>query len=328
MSEHKPFYLKHAGFAGRSKGSAKPRYISPCGEMPPLRGVRASFRYLLKDLVYLADGAPADDIAIFTNYIVIGGGGKNTQGYKKVERGIEQGINIALTPEQFRDIAEGRLTLPEPHHTPNPSHITHESAEAAENNRQTGLFLWQSKRDLYFERYGLPIAGDSRFKISVRVAKAVEKVFEADIISVRDNPEYSDRTIDYFTAKWRIPQIIYQDCIANSITTTSPLPRWYLLVNSIDVIIGGFGLITNDFISRQDLWPWLCALYVEEPYRGHAFGAKMLEHGKREAKRLGYEKLYLCTDHIGYYEKYGWRYIGDGYSVKGEPGRIYESTAD
>jgi hypothetical protein len=57
---------------------------------------------------------------------------------------------------------------------------------------------------------------------------------------------------------------------------------------------------------------------------GYKFGAKLLKHGRAKAARLGFEKLYLCTAHVGYYEKYGWRYKCDGYGVSGEPSRIYE----
>ena len=73
-----------------------------------------------------------------------------------------------------------------------------------------------------------------------------------------------------------------------------------------DSIIGCFGLITNDFISRQDLYPWLCALFVEEHERGKQLGARMLEFGLNEADKLGYSKVYLCTSHNNFYEKYGW----------------------
>jgi GNAT superfamily N-acetyltransferase len=144
-----------------------------------------------------------------------------------------------------------------------------------------------------------------------------------EIIGIREKREYLQRAIDYFAEKWGVDRRIYEDCISNSITTPSPLPRWFLLLDQ-DEIIGSYGLITNDFISRQDLYPWFCALYVEEKYRGKKLGARLLEHGIKEAAKQGYKKLYLCTDHNGYYENYGWLYIGEGFHPWGATSRIYE----
>lgn len=146
-----------------------------------------------------------------------------------------------------------------------------------------------------------------------------------NIIAIRGHPEYLERAIDYLSSKWGIDRKIYENSISHSMTTESVLPRWYLMLHKTE-IIGTFGLIANDFISRQDLWPWLCALYLEEDYRGRKLGSKLLEHGRNEAKSLGFRKVYLCTDHTGYYEKYGWRYIGQGYGPFGES-RIYETES-
>lgn len=38
---------------------------------------------------------------------------------------------------------------------------------------------------------------------------------------------------------------------------------------------------------------------------------------------MGYGALYLTTDHDGYYEKYGWSRMEDGYNLFGERSRIY-----
>jgi GNAT superfamily N-acetyltransferase len=147
--------------------------------------------------------------------------------------------------------------------------------------------------------------------------------FMYSIVSVREYPGHLENAIDYLSSKWGVAHDVYRDCISHSITTDSPLPRWYLLTAEDDRIVGCFGLIANDFNSRQDLWPWLAALYVEESERGKELGGKMLAHGISEARRLGYNKLYLATDHIGYYEKYGFTYVGQCYGHDGEPGRIY-----
>lgn len=143
------------------------------------------------------------------------------------------------------------------------------------------------------------------------------------IISVREYPEYLEQAVDYFSSKWGVAKNIYQDCISNSLTTESPLPRWYLMMKD-ETIIGSYGLIVNDFISRQDLWPWLCAVYIEESERGKTLGSLLLAHGQRESAKLGFPMVYLNTDHVGFYEKYGWRYIGGAYGVSGEETRVYE----
>lgn len=107
---------------------------------------------------------------------------------------------------------------------------------------------------------------------------------------------------------------VYEDCITYSITTDSPFPIWNLMEDSGE-IIGCAGLISNDFISRMDLWPWICALYIDNSYRGRSLGKELLLLAKADAEKAGFNKVFLCTDHIGYYEKYGFTYIGDGYHL-------------
>ncbi|MDP4087495.1 MAG: GNAT family N-acetyltransferase [Bacillota bacterium] len=147
------------------------------------------------------------------------------------------------------------------------------------------------------------------------------------LISIKENPKFMDRAIRYFQSKWASEQsmMVYEDCLTHCTNLSNPLPQWYLLLDD-DKIIGCAGLITNDFISRMDLYPWVCALYVEKEYRGNSYGTILLDKAKKDAKEGGFNHLYLCTDHIGYYEKYGFEYIGTGYHPWGDNSRIYKTT--
>ena len=145
-----------------------------------------------------------------------------------------------------------------------------------------------------------------------------------DMISVRQAPELAPRAIAYFQRHWATAEtlMMYEDAINRSLGAINPLPQWYLLMEN-DRILGCAGLITNDFISRGELYPWLCALYVEEAQRGRGHGAKLIEHVAAETRRLGFPQLHLCTDLEGYYERSGFVYNGLGYPPWGEASRVY-----
>lgn len=148
------------------------------------------------------------------------------------------------------------------------------------------------------------------------------------VLGLREYPEWAEVGLAYIKSKWANAQSqpLYDDCIAHSLTTPSPLPRWFVLEDGGQVV-GCAGLITNDFVSRMDLYPWLCGLFVEEDFRGQALGRLLMERVRQEAAQAGFGKIYLVTDHIGYYERYGFAYVGTGYHPCGETSRIYEGSA-
>lgn len=146
------------------------------------------------------------------------------------------------------------------------------------------------------------------------------------IVNLREHPGYLEAAAAYFSSRWGIDKQIYLASMSDSISTERPIPRWYLMLRDDD-IIGGFGLIENDFMVRTDLSPWLCALYIEPCERGQQLGAKLLAHGRSEAASLGFSKVYLNTDHVGYYEKYDWRYLGLFPHQSGENTRVYAAAA-
>ena len=144
------------------------------------------------------------------------------------------------------------------------------------------------------------------------------------ILSVRQEPHYAQQAIQYFQQQWANEKsaMVYEDCIISCLNSNSLLPQWNLLFDD-ERSIGCAGLVTNDFISRMDLYPWLYALYIDEAYRGRNLGALLIALVKEDAKKSGFHHLYLATDHIGYYEHYSFAYLAHGYHPWGKSVRIY-----
>ncbi len=101
------------------------------------------------------------------------------------------------------------------------------------------------------------------------------------------------------------------------------VPEWYLCLCG-EKLIGGMGVIENDFHPRKDLAPNVCAVYTEEQWRGKGIAGQLLRFVCRDMKERGFDTLYLLTDHTGFYERYGWEFFcpvtGDG---EENPSRMY-----
>lgn len=150
------------------------------------------------------------------------------------------------------------------------------------------------------------------------------------VINIRDHPELLEPGIEYVYRTWGNVNNsnTYRDCMEHSMDGDTLLPRWYLLLDEEngDKIAGCAGLIINDFISRMDLFPWLASIHVDPAYRGNSYGGLLIVHAKEDAKAAGFQKLYLATDFVDYYEKYGFHFIGMGYHPWGDSSRIYETS--
>ena len=88
--------------------------------------------------------------------------------------------------------------------------------------------------------------------------------------------------------------------------------------------IGTVGFWRCDLISRQDLFPWLAALYVDEPARGTGLSEALQDHVIGWARERGYPELWLWSTFGGYYERFGWQYRGDALEYPDKPVRLYQ----
>ncbi|MCM1131219.1 MAG: GNAT family N-acetyltransferase [Roseburia sp.] len=96
----------------------------------------------------------------------------------------------------------------------------------------------------------------------------------------------------------------------------------YVLVEN-QKVISFCTLAQKDCIKDATLFPWIGFVYTNEDYRGYRNSKLVIDAALIQAKKLGYAKVYLATDHIGLYEKYGFKYLESRTDIYNEESRIY-----
>ena len=141
-------------------------------------------------------------------------------------------------------------------------------------------------------------------------------------ITLRDRPEMTEAAARWFHGKWGVPEEAYLACMRAYIALETEY-GWYLCLNGQE-IVGGLGVIENDFHDRKDLTPNVCAVYTEEAWRRRGIAGRLLNMAVEDMRSRGVSPVYLVTDHTGFYERYGWEFLCM-VQGEGEPGltRMY-----
>ena len=141
-------------------------------------------------------------------------------------------------------------------------------------------------------------------------------------ITLREAPERMTDAAKWFSSQWRVPKSAYLACMDAYLKNLTEY-GWYLCICD-NRIVGGLGVIENDFHDRKDLTPNICAVYTEEAHRRRGIAGCLLTMAVEDLRSKGISPVYLLTDHIGFYERYGWEFfcfaMGDG---EDEPSRVY-----
>ncbi|SUP35874.1 acetyltransferase [Vibrio owensii] len=149
------------------------------------------------------------------------------------------------------------------------------------------------------------------------------------VLNVNEYPQGVEVCIKYIHTKWGSEDnyAYFENAILHSSKKEDAIPQFYVLVTEGE-IAGCFGLIINDFVSRHDLYPWLSSLFIEPQHRGKRLSELLFNHALNAAKSMGFQSLYLTTDHDGLYEKFGWDRIEDAYDPSGYVTKVYRKSLE
>ena len=126
-------------------------------------------------------------------------------------------------------------------------------------------------------------------------------------------PQFARQVTDWLWQAFggeALPREFFASIVQHS-QTAEALPLTFIAVQG-EQLLGPIGLWRCDLLSRQDLFPWLAALYVAPAARGQGLAGQLQRHVIDYARRAGYQELYLYSPGSDFDEAACWRCTGGG----------------
>lgn len=139
-----------------------------------------------------------------------------------------------------------------------------------------------------------------------------------EIFNIKEKPEYIEEVAFLTQKEWGKHNLAEEEFDAKVIASIerikSNLENAYyckLVLVDDDVLVGFISIFEHDGDERLDLKPWYATMYVKKEFRGKGYSKLLNNAILDEARKRGFSKLYLKSDLVNYYEKFGAKYIED-----------------
>lgn len=126
-------------------------------------------------------------------------------------------------------------------------------------------------------------------------------------VTLREIPQRKEEAAAWFHEKWQVPVKAYLECMEAYLHHETEY-GWYLCLHE-QKIVGGLGVITNDFHEIRDLTPNICAVYTEKEYRSKGIAGRLLNMAVEDLRAHSISVVYVLTDHTSFYERYGFEFL-------------------
>lgn len=122
---------------------------------------------------------------------------------------------------------------------------------------------------------------------------------------------------------WGAGQFLYELLSENRLKETCGEKTEVLMVVKENELLAFCTYAERDDVQPTDLTPWVGFVYTFPEYRGNRYAGKLLAHAEELAKADSKEYVYISTNHVGLYEKYGYAFYEVQKDIEGEDTRVY-----
>ena len=112
--------------------------------------------------------------------------------------------------------------------------------------------------------------------------------------------------IEIEKGNWAAAKFLYKQLQKGGVKARYGEATRLLLLTEADELLAFCTLAEQDEIET-DLTPWIGFVYTFPKHRGSRYSQKLINHALELAKTDGHKQVYLSSNEVGLYEKYGFK---------------------
>lgn len=124
-------------------------------------------------------------------------------------------------------------------------------------------------------------------------------------------------------ADWSAAKLLYSWLTTDKLKQICGQSTEVFLLTDGDDLVSFATLAEQDEIDAPELSPWIGFGYTFPKYRGNNYIGKLINHICNTLKSDNVKKVFLSTEEIGLYEKYGFVFWKIMNNREGKPTRVY-----
>ena len=127
---------------------------------------------------------------------------------------------------------------------------------------------------------------------------------------------------------WRAAKYLYEVLAQGQLKMRYGESTRLLLLVEADTLFAFCTLAERDEIAEEEteagMKPWIGFVYTYPEHRGNRYSEKLIQHACAFAEKDGYEKVYVSSNEVGLYEKYGFVFLKVLHTVWDEETQVFE----
>lgn len=149
-----------------------------------------------------------------------------------------------------------------------------------------------------------------------------------EVISFHENDRQDHWLEEIKRSDWKPGAFLYELLSQGTFFDTVGENSKVLLLIDGDELISYCTYAQKDDIQPTELTPWMGFVYTFPEHRGHHYVELLFKEIERLAQEEQVSQVYISTNHVGLYEKYGCEFLTEMNDLEGNPSRVYVKKFD